>query len=205
VGSLRWLVSSVAGRFGGWSAQWPLGSVAVPVSRRADPRLGRGPGRSRPGRGPGHRIDLDPGGHRPADRSGHRSQHHHLPRPRIDGHPDQDHRTCWAPGCQIPATGTDLDHTTEWAPHPGGGPATETNLVALHRGHHNLKTNRFWDSTQTPDGTLIWTTATGATHTTYPYTYDHPDNTPITGSTLEHHLGHNLAQILNPPSPDPAS
>jgi hypothetical protein len=77
-------------------------------------------------------------------------------------------RTCRAPGCQIPATGTDLDHTTEWAPHPGGGPATETNLVALHRGHHNLKTNRFWDSTQTPDGTRIWTTATGATHTTYP-------------------------------------
>jgi hypothetical protein len=43
-------------------------------------------------------------------------------------------RTCRAPGCQIPATGTDLDHTTEWAPHPGGGPTAETNLVALHRG-----------------------------------------------------------------------
>jgi hypothetical protein len=93
--------------------------------------------------------------------------------------------TCRAPGCEIPATGTDLDHTIEWTPtstqtegdrtggattrvdRTGGattrvdrtdgatargvgarGATSETNLAALHRGHHNLKTAGFWDSNQ---------------------------------------------------------
>jgi hypothetical protein len=49
------------------------------------------------------------------------------------------------------------------------------NLADLHRGHYNLKTGGFWDSDQSPDGTLTWTTATGRTFTTYPCIYDHPD------------------------------
>ena len=111
--------------------------------------------------------------------------------------------TCRAPGCEIPAEHTDLDHSKEWKPDGAGGPTAETNLAALHRGHHNLKTARFWDSDQSPDGTLRWTTATGRTVTTYPYVYDHPDNLPIKGSTLEARLGSRLAQVINPDIPMP--
>jgi hypothetical protein len=127
--------------------------------------------------------------------------------------------TCRAPGCQIPAAGADLDHTIEWtapspdptshgqpATHVPAGPTTndaagstsEGNLVALHRGHHNLKTSGFWDSEQLPDGTLSWTTATGRTVITYPFAYDDPDNLRIQTSTLEVHLGLRLAKVINP-------
>jgi hypothetical protein len=111
--------------------------------------------------------------------------------------------TCRAPGCQIPAERCDLDHSKEWEPDAAGGPTTETNLAALHRGHHNLKTGGFWRSDQSPDGTLRWTTATGRTVTTYPYVYDHPDNVPIKTSKLEWCLGRRLAPVLNPDIPLP--
>jgi len=111
--------------------------------------------------------------------------------------------TCRAPGCEIPADRSDLDHTLEWAPDGGGGPTSETNLVALHRGHHNLKTSRFWDSNQSVDGSMLWTTATGRRLTTYPYVYDHPDHLPIDDSTLETWQGRRLARVLNPEVPLP--
>jgi hypothetical protein len=60
--------------------------------------------------------------------------------------------TCRAPGCEIPAGRADLDHCQEWEPGGAGGPTAETNLAALHRGHHNLKTAGFWDSDQ---GTFV--------------------------------------------------
>jgi hypothetical protein len=110
---------------------------------------------------------------------------------------------CRAPGCEIPTNHTDLDHSIEWQSHGGGGDTTETNLSALHRAHHNLKTAGFWDSDQSPDGTLNWTTATGRTVTTYPYIYDHPDHLPITASFLETQLGSKLARVLNPAIPLP--
>ena len=94
--------------------------------------------------------------------------------------------TCRAPGCEIPTERSDLDHSKEWKPDGAGGPTAETNLAALHRGHHNLKTGGFWDSDQSPDGTLRWTTATGRTVTTYPYVYDHPDNLPVKTSPWKH-------------------
>jgi hypothetical protein len=118
--------------------------------------------------------------------------------------------TCRAPGCEIPANRTDLDHTIEWEPDSGGcgplesgGVTAETNLASLHRGHHNLKTTGFWDSEQSPDGSLRWTTATGRTFMTYPYVYDHPDNLPVDVSTLEARLGRQLAQFINPEIPLP--
>jgi hypothetical protein len=132
--------------------------------------------------------------------------------------------TCRAPGCELPAEQADLDHTIEWTsrsagtdgsgetkgskdtaghPHSDGGTTNETNLVALHRGHHNLKTGGFWDSDQSPDGTLRWTTATGRTVTTYPFVYDHPDNLPINISPLEVRLGRCLASVVNPEIPLP--
>jgi hypothetical protein len=111
--------------------------------------------------------------------------------------------TCRAPGCQIPTERTDVDHCIEWQPGGAGGPTAETNLAALHRGHHNLKTTRFWDSDQHPDGTLRWTTTTGRTVTTYPYVYDHPDHLPIKASSLEVLLGRRVAHVINPGIPLP--
>jgi hypothetical protein len=111
--------------------------------------------------------------------------------------------TCRAPGCEIPAERCDLDHCIEWRPDDAGGLTAETNLAALHRGHHNLKTGGFWDSDQSPDGTLRWTTATGRTVTTHPYVYDHPDNLPVKTSTLEARHGRRLAWVLNPDIPLP--
>ena len=116
--------------------------------------------------------------------------------------------TCRAPGCEIPAQRCDLDHSQEWEPTSSeadgaGGATAETNLAAVHRGHHNLKTSGFWDSDQSPDGTVCWTTATGRTYTTYPYVYDHPDNLPIRTSNLEARLGRRLAPATNPDIPLP--
>jgi len=116
--------------------------------------------------------------------------------------------TCRAPGCEIPATLTDLDHSIEWTSPPSdaggaGGPTAETNLAALHRGHHNLKTSGFWDSDQSVDGALCWTTATGRTVMTYPYVYDHPDDLPINTSNLEVRHGRRLARVINPEIPLP--
>ena len=110
-------------------------------------------------------------------------------------------RTCRAPGCEIPGERCDFDHTQEWRPDGAGGPTAETNLAALHRGHHNLKTGGFWDRDQTPDGTVTWTTATGRTVRTYPFVYDHPDNHPIQTSPLEARLGTVLGQVINPDIP----
>jgi hypothetical protein len=111
--------------------------------------------------------------------------------------------TCRAPGCEIPTERCDLDHSREWKPEGAGGPTSETNLSAVHRGHHNLKTSGFWDSDQSPDGALAWTTATGRRFTTYPYVYDHPDDLPIRSSYLEAHLGRRLAPWVNPEIPLP--
>ena len=111
--------------------------------------------------------------------------------------------TCRAPGCEVPGDRCDHDHSKEWEPDGAGGPTAETNLAALHRGHHNLKTGGFWDSDQSPDGTLTWTTATGRTVTTYPYIYDHPDNLPVKTSPLEASYGRQVAQVINPDIPLP--
>jgi hypothetical protein len=76
--------------------------------------------------------------------------------------------TCRFPGCDVPATGCDIDHTIA---HPLG-PTCASNLKCLCRFHHLLKT--FWNGAtgwrdrQLPDGTVIWTAPDGQTHTTRP-------------------------------------
>ncbi|MCG7594682.1 HNH endonuclease signature motif containing protein [Mycobacterium sp. PSTR-4-N] len=80
--------------------------------------------------------------------------------------------TCRFPGCDVPATEADIDHTV---PYPVG-PTHASNLKALCRFHHLLKT--FWDGPegwrdrQLPDGTVIWTSPTGHEYTTYPGSRD---------------------------------
>jgi hypothetical protein len=77
--------------------------------------------------------------------------------------------TCRFPGCECPADLCDIDHTI---PYDLGGPTHASNLKALCRKHHLLKT--FWCGTggwrdeQLPDGTVIWTAPTGHTYRTQP-------------------------------------
>ncbi|AMW22268.1 HNH endonuclease signature motif containing protein [Mycobacteroides chelonae] len=72
---------------------------------------------------------------------------------------------CRFPGCECAADRTDTDHTVPWAT---GGPTTGTNLKALCRKHHLLKTFGGWTEIQEPDGTVHWKAPTGHTYVTTP-------------------------------------
>ncbi|WP_156765353.1 HNH endonuclease signature motif containing protein, partial [Mycobacterium sp. 1245852.3] len=73
--------------------------------------------------------------------------------------------TCRWPGCDQPAVNCDLDHTI---PYADGGPTHASNLKALCRTHHLVKTFWGWQEKQLPDGTLILTSPAGRTHVTTP-------------------------------------
>ncbi|OYN80678.1 HNH endonuclease signature motif containing protein [Mycolicibacterium sphagni] len=72
--------------------------------------------------------------------------------------------TCRAPGCDKPATKCDIDHTVPWP----DGPTHASNLKALCREHHILKTFWGWKDQQLADGTVIWTLPSGETYVTTP-------------------------------------
>ena len=73
--------------------------------------------------------------------------------------------TCRFPGCARPATSCDLDHLQPYHPdRANGGPTSATNLGALCRAHHQLKTHHGWQTTRTPDGTDHWTSPHGLHH-----------------------------------------
>ena len=71
-----------------------------------------------------------------------------MSRPRVRGRRDDLH----------------LDHEVPW---PGGETAVG-NLYSKHRLHHNVKTQRVWQSEPVPDDGLEWTTLAGRRYTTYP-------------------------------------
>ena len=73
--------------------------------------------------------------------------------------------TCRAPGCDRPAVDCDLDHTSAY--HHGGR-THASNLKALCRKHHLLKTFGGWRDKQLPDGTVIWLLPDGGTYVTTP-------------------------------------
>ena len=73
--------------------------------------------------------------------------------------------TCRWPGCDVPATHCDIDHTI---PYDQGGPTHAGNLKCYCRTHHLLKTFWDWREQQLADGTLILTSPAGATHVTTP-------------------------------------
>jgi hypothetical protein len=72
---------------------------------------------------------------------------------------------CRFPGCGQPATRCDLDHTLAW---DDGGHTTASNLGALCRHHHRLKTHATWQVHQDHNATYQWTSPTGHTYTTTP-------------------------------------
>lgn len=73
--------------------------------------------------------------------------------------------TCRWPGCDVPASDCDLDHTIA---HAAGGPTHAANLLTLCRTHHLVKTFRGWGIQQLPDATAIFTSPAGATYVTTP-------------------------------------
>jgi hypothetical protein len=73
--------------------------------------------------------------------------------------------TCRAPGCDHPAFDCDVDHTIAYR---DGGRTHASNLKALCRKHHLLKTFGGWRDKQLPDGAVIWLLPDGHTYVTIP-------------------------------------
>ena len=75
-------------------------------------------------------------------------------------------RTCTAPGCRVPATSCDLDHTTDWSK---GGGSDPDNLGPSCRRHHRFKHESgatLWQLD--PGGVFVWTTRSGMQYLTRP-------------------------------------
>jgi hypothetical protein len=70
---------------------------------------------------------------------------------------------CVFPGCRMPATDCDLDHTTTWAEN---GPTLPDNLATLCRRDHRLRHNG-WTYRTLPNGATEWTSPLGHTYTTW--------------------------------------
>ena len=72
-------------------------------------------------------------------------------------------RTCVHPGCRMPSTDCDLDHTIAWA-------ETKTtdvdNLAPLCRYHHRIKHQHHWTYQPQPNGDYQFTSRLGHTYTT---------------------------------------
>ncbi len=79
-------------------------------------------------------------------------------------------QTCVFPWCSQPARRSDIDHTVpfdhaaadEGRPQPG--PTTTSNLGALCRRHHRLKTHSGWQVCQSASGVFHWTSPHGHTY-----------------------------------------
>ncbi|OBI78894.1 HNH endonuclease signature motif containing protein [Mycobacterium sp. E740] len=82
--------------------------------------------------------------------------------------------TCRFPGCDRPAAGCDLDHTTPFNHDdpPAGGLTVPWGLAAYCRQHHRLKTflsgSGGWRDEQLADGTIVWISPTGRSYRTTP-------------------------------------
>lgn len=78
--------------------------------------------------------------------------------------------TCTFPGCRTPADRCDLDHTLPYDDTRDPGQQTRrSNLAALCRHHHNLKTHGRWTPRRDPrTGVTTWTSPTGKPYTREP-------------------------------------
>ncbi|MET0828173.1 MAG: HNH endonuclease signature motif containing protein, partial [Microbacterium sp.] len=67
---------------------------------------------------------------------------------------------CMGPGCGMPASRCEVDHTISW--EDGGDTALE-NLAPLCKGHHQVKHHGGWHLRQIPDsgGAVEWTSPAG--------------------------------------------
>ncbi|WP_191279421.1 HNH endonuclease signature motif containing protein, partial [Nocardioides flavus (ex Wang et al. 2016)] len=89
-------------------------------------------------------------------------------------------RTCVFPNCGRPARGCDIDHLVPWDEHadaegrPQPGPTTTSNLAALCRFHHRLKTHSAWRYAMVAPGVFEWTAPHG-----HRYRRDHTGTTEL--------------------------
>jgi len=74
-------------------------------------------------------------------------------------------RTCVFPGCRMPSTICDIDHTKAVQ---DGGDTCDCNLAPLCRHDHCLKHAQGWAYQRLPDGRHQWKTPFGHTYTTIP-------------------------------------
>ena len=74
---------------------------------------------------------------------------------------------CMAPGCGIPASRCEIDHTVAWE---HGGETALDNLAPLCKGHHTVKHHGGWRVRQLPDtgGALEWTSPAGRRYVVQP-------------------------------------
>ena len=70
-----------------------------------------------------------------------------------------------APGCGIPASRCDLDHSIAWE---DGGHTSLQNLAPLCRGHHRVKHHGRWSVTQLDGGALEWISPAGRRYVVQP-------------------------------------
>ena len=103
-----------------------------------------------------------------------RSSHSYRPSPTLTGDVIRRDVTCTFPGCRTPAGRSDIDHLEPFDPGRQAADQTQhTNLHALCRYHHGLKTHGRWHVTCDPvAGTTTWTTPTGHTYTRIPIPAD---------------------------------
>ncbi|WP_127818030.1 HNH endonuclease signature motif containing protein [Microbacterium sp. CPCC 204701] len=74
---------------------------------------------------------------------------------------------CMGPGCGMPASRCEIDHTVAWE---HGGSTSLDNLAPLCRGHHRVKHHGGWQVRQVPDtgGALEWTSPAGRRYVVEP-------------------------------------
>lgn len=69
------------------------------------------------------------------------------------------HPSCVFPGCSRPSKECDIDHRKRWA---DGGHTSSVNLAPECVRHHPVKDESLWSLEREPDGSLSWTSPTGA-------------------------------------------
>ena len=74
---------------------------------------------------------------------------------------------CMGPGCGMPASRCEVDHTIAWE---HGGTTNLENLAPLCRGHHKVKHHGGWRVRQVPDsgGAVEWTSPLGRQYVVTP-------------------------------------
>ncbi len=72
---------------------------------------------------------------------------------------------CMAPGCGIPASRCDIDHSIAWE---HGGHTSLGNLSPLCRGHHMVKHHGGWTVSQHDRGALEWISPSGRRYVVQP-------------------------------------
>lgn len=74
---------------------------------------------------------------------------------------------CMGPGCGMPASRCEIDHTLAWE---DGGTTSLGNLAPICRGHHRVKHHGGWQVRQVPGsgGALEWTSPAGRQYVVQP-------------------------------------